>query len=102
MGGVDADDSRSRICERLFMELRPLGKRLYRFFFRRIDGEYAKQVGDLENLQKEWRHLAELEIPALGPQHTELTNQGPQSDTVDETDFSQLQNHFLGQLRQFF
>jgi hypothetical protein len=38
----------------------------------------------------------------MGPQYAELTNQGSQPNTIDETDFSQLQNHFLGQLRQFF
>ena len=60
MGGIDADDSRSRSSECLFMKLRPFRERLYRFGFRRIDGEYAKQIRDLENLRKEWRHLAEL------------------------------------------
>jgi len=102
MGGIDADDFRSRSPECLFMKLRSFRERLYRFSFRRMDGKYAEQVRDLENLQKDWRHLAELEIAALGPQPAELTNQGSQSDTVEETDFFQLQNNFLGQLRQFF
>ena len=71
--------------ECLFVKLLPLGERLYSFRFRRMHGENAQQVRDLQNLQEEGRNLAELQIPALGPQHAELANQRPQPHAVDES-----------------